>query len=76
MKVPVLGALEKRLGLMNSLHPELTNINKELDSITNFDDMRAAKSGGELIKKTLDARSSGINVIVPVAVKSSAKTTT
>ena len=42
LKVPVLGALEHRLGLMNSLHPELTDINKQLDSITNFDDMRAA----------------------------------
>jgi len=72
MKVPVLGALEHRLGLMNSLHPELTSINKELDSITNFDDMRAARAGGELIKKHLDATTEGFNSSVHVHTKSSA----
>jgi len=72
MKVPVLGALEHRLGLMNSLHPELTSINKELDSITNFDDMRAARAGGEIIKRHLDATTAGMNSSVHINTKSSA----
>jgi hypothetical protein len=72
MKVPVLGALEHRLGLMNSLHPELTFINKELDSITNFDDMRAARKGNEIIKQHLDALTEGMNSSVHVHTKSSA----
>jgi len=46
MKIPLMGALEHRLGLMNSLDPELKSINKELDSITQMDDMRAAAQGG------------------------------
>ena len=49
----MLDALEKKLGMMNSIHPELKKIAQDLDDITNFDDMRAAKKGGELIKKTL-----------------------
>ena len=72
MKVPVLGALEHRLGLMNSLHPELTDINKQLDSITNFDDMRAARKGGEIIKKHLDATTKGFDSSVHIHTKSSA----
>jgi hypothetical protein len=72
MKVPVLGALEHRLGLMNSLHPELNSINKELESITNFDDMRAARAGGEIIKKHLDATTEGMNSSVHINTKSSA----
>ena len=55
-KVPMLDALEKKLGMMNSIHPELKQIASDLDDITNFDDMRAAKKGGELIKKTLQKR--------------------
>ena len=72
MKVPVLGALEHRLGLMNSLHPELTFINKELDSIVNFDDMRAARKGDEIIKKHLDGLTEGMNSSTHVHTKSSA----
>ena len=53
MKIPLLGAMEHRLGLMNSLDPELKSINKELDAITSFDDMRAAAKGGEIIKQHL-----------------------
>ena len=52
-KIPALGHLEKKLGLMKDLHPELESINNELRDITSNVDMKAAKEGGRLIKKVL-----------------------
>ena len=44
--VPTLDALEKKLDDMNQLHPELKSLLKDLNDITNFDDMKAAHKGG------------------------------
>jgi hypothetical protein len=53
-KLPALGDLEAKLGVMKNLHPELESINKELREITSNVDMKAAKEGGKLIKKVLE----------------------
>ena len=71
MKIPLLGAMEHRLGLMNSLDPELKSINKELDAITSFDDMRAAAKGGEIIKQHLKDVNIGDNSSTHVSTVSS-----
>ena len=55
-KVPVLEELEGKLKMMDNLHPKLATIVGELNDITNMDDMRAARAGGRLIKRTLDAQ--------------------
>ena len=46
MKVPTLGAMEHKIGLMNHLSPELNSLEHDLNEITDFSDMRAAAKGG------------------------------
>ena len=38
-KVPTLGAMEHKIGLMNELDPELKSLEKDLNEITDFSDM-------------------------------------
>ena len=54
-KVPTLDIMEHKLDMMHNLHPELKDIQKDLDDITDFSDMKAAKQGGQVIKRALDA---------------------
>jgi len=56
-KVPTLDALEHKLDLMNDLHPELKSLVRDLNDITNFEDMTEARKGGEVIKKALEKQS-------------------
>ena len=52
-EVPALDCLEKKVGLMNELNPELKSLVKDINEVTNDEDMKAAKKGGEAIKKAL-----------------------
>jgi hypothetical protein len=52
--MPVLNALEKKYDMMRELKPSLDSLVKDISEITSFDDMRAAKEGGKVIKKILD----------------------
>ena len=52
-EVPALDCLEKKVGLMNALNPELKALVKDINEVTSDEDMKAAKKGGEAIKKAL-----------------------
>ena len=54
-KVPTLGAMEHKIGLMNTLDPELKSLEKDLNEITDFSDMKAAKVGGQKILEHLNS---------------------
>jgi len=45
--LPVLGALEKKLGLMKALNPELKSLSHDLQEVADWDDMKLAKLGEE-----------------------------
>jgi hypothetical protein len=55
-KVPTLDALERKLDMMNDMHPELKVLEKDLNEITDFSDMKLAHKGGETIRKALDKK--------------------
>ena len=40
--------------MMNDLHPELKSLSRDLNEITDWDDMRLAKLGGRAIHSILD----------------------
>ena len=52
--MPVLGALEKKLGLMKALNPELKSLSRDLQEVADWDDMKLAKLGGRAIHSILD----------------------
>ena len=52
-EVPALDCLEKKVGLMNELNPELKALVKDINEVTSDEDMKAAKKVGEAIKKAL-----------------------
>ena len=52
--MPVLGALEKKLGLMKALNPELKSLSHDLQEVADWDDMKLAKLGGRAIHSILD----------------------
>ena len=54
VKLPTLGHLEKKLDLMNDLHPKLEKLESDIESITDMDDMRLAKQGSKAIRTILD----------------------
>ena len=53
-RVPVLKVLEGKLDMMHDLHPELKSIASDLDDITDFSDMRAARHSGDYLKHMLN----------------------
>ena len=57
-KIPKLNALEKKLKTMKQLKPNLKNLIKEIDIISDMRDIKVAEEGGKSIKKVLDAESS------------------
>ena len=46
---------------MNTLDPELKSLEKDLNEITDFSDMKAAKVGGEKILEHLNSQTKGAN---------------
>lgn len=53
-KIPALEKLEDKYTVMKDMTPELKELNKDLDSITDMSDMATAREGGKLIKRILD----------------------
>ena len=46
---------------MNELNPELKSLVKDINEVTSFDDMKAAKKGGEAIKKALKSQKTDVD---------------
>ena len=46
---------------MNDLNPELKSLVKDINEVTSFDDMKAAKKGGEAIKKMLASQKTDLD---------------
>ena len=55
-KVPVLDALQNKVQEFKELDPELQSVNKQLDFLTDWSDMDAAKLGGETIRQIYHAQ--------------------
>ena len=53
--------MEHKIGLMNNLDPELKSLESDLNEITDFSDMKAAKAGGKKILEHLNAQTVGAN---------------
>ena len=60
-EVPALDCLEKKVGLMNELNPELKALVKDINEVTSDEDMKAAKKGGEAIKKALESQKTDVD---------------
>jgi hypothetical protein len=54
-KVPVLEALQNKVQEFKELEPELKSVSKQLDSLTDWSDMEAAKLGGDTIRQIYHA---------------------
>ena len=54
-KVPTLRVLEGKLDQMHELHPELKSIASDLDEITDFSDMKAARHSGDYLWHAMNA---------------------
>lgn len=50
-KVPILDALQNKIQEFKDLDPELSKVSKQLDSLTDFSDMDAARLGGDTISQ-------------------------
>ena len=55
-KVPVLDALQNKVQEFKELEPELKSVSKQLDSLTDWSDMEAAKLGGDTIRQIYHAQ--------------------
>lgn len=49
-KVPILDALQSKVQEFKELDPELQSVSKQLDELTDFSDMEAARLGGNTIR--------------------------
>jgi hypothetical protein len=55
-KVPILDALQNKIQEFKELDPELAKVSKQLDYLTDFSDMDAARLGGNTIRQIYHAQ--------------------
>ena len=49
-QIPILDNLKARIPIINGMEPQLKDLNKQLDDLSDFSDMDAARIGGNTIR--------------------------